>query len=259
MAIDSKVKKRLMTHLEKYMTDTLKISDPYTINGTVYHHILPDDKKIKNIIDDDYNKSLIANIKAGDIHLHKDFGHLNSSQAMCLNLFNPLIESNLFSFFEVEDKEEAVFEKVIYDSTNLDFFVKGKTKEINVEVKYTEDAGSGNPDQERIDNIYRANLDKLSAGKKTITDDLFSKKYQLFRNMILALTPNSYCYFVYPKFRKDLDDEINGVLKNYVNEDYHNRIKILHVDDIVDSILEGDYDQKLKDYYKEFKKKYLDF
>jgi len=72
----------------------LRNLDSGTYRGKLYDHILPlADKKYKNkanIIEyyrDDFYKSELSKIK-----YHKYFHHLNSSQAMCINFFYPLIK-----------------------------------------------------------------------------------------------------------------------------------------------------------------------
>jgi hypothetical protein len=58
-----------------------------------YDHILPADQKEKNIIEtirDDF----WTYYKGTDIKLHQYFHHLNSSQALCFNLFFPLFQKD---------------------------------------------------------------------------------------------------------------------------------------------------------------------
>lgn len=54
-----------------------------------YDHILPLEQKEKNIIEA-FRDDFWAYHKGTDIKLHQDFHHLNSSQALCFNLFFPL-------------------------------------------------------------------------------------------------------------------------------------------------------------------------
>lgn len=54
-----------------------------------YDHILPVDQKEKNIIET-FRDDFWTYYKGSDIKLHQYFHHLNSSQALCFNLFFPL-------------------------------------------------------------------------------------------------------------------------------------------------------------------------
>lgn len=66
-----------------------------TWRGIPYPHILPKEEYKRNILEvirDDF-----WNYQTNEIELHKDFHHLNSSQALCFNLFFPLFnKDNLF-------------------------------------------------------------------------------------------------------------------------------------------------------------------
>ena len=67
--------------------------------GKFYPHILPKEKKDLNIIEGIRN-DFWPYLNKTDIKLHQYFHHLNSSQALCFNLFFPLIknEENLLTY-----------------------------------------------------------------------------------------------------------------------------------------------------------------
>ena len=104
--------------------------------GTIvnYDHILPKDKYMRNILVD-YRESFWAS-EYSNINLHRFFHHLNSSQALCINLFYPLIAEGLISDvgryinislthpvceFEHESEIESQYKST--KKTNFDFYI----------------------------------------------------------------------------------------------------------------------------------------
>lgn len=62
-------------------------------NGKPYKHILPEEFKELNILSS-IRVDFWKYFKTTEVKLHKDFHHLNSSQALCFNLFYPLCQTN---------------------------------------------------------------------------------------------------------------------------------------------------------------------
>lgn len=256
--------KKIKSHLAKYKNEVLKIKGNgiWKNNRRPYRHILPEKSATANLIKSGYLPELLSMYEhlndKGEIH--DGFHHLNSSQAMCINLFMPLVVENIVDKF-LGNVLYCEFEKTMYDKSSIDFFAY---KEIttSVEAKYSE-KGFGGASREtpcnRWDNpinghdSYKDSCVKMGS---SISKDDFFKNYQLYRNLILALDPNHITYFVFPKFRNDLANKVDEAKK-----DCHNvasRVKVLYVDDIVNEILKGDYSQKLKDHFTEFRTKYLE-
>ena len=77
----------------KVKLSTYKVANLTTKQGLwrdlPYDHILPVDQKEKNIIEA-FRQDFWTYYKGSDIKLHQYFHHLNSSQALCFNLFFPL-------------------------------------------------------------------------------------------------------------------------------------------------------------------------
>ncbi|MBL0144322.1 MAG: hypothetical protein IPP91_20015 [Betaproteobacteria bacterium] len=83
---------RLKDHLSQYKVSKLGITANgiWTRNKQAYSHILPAARKFENFLGA-FREELRSLVEESDeITLHRDFHHLNSSQAMCLNLFFPL-------------------------------------------------------------------------------------------------------------------------------------------------------------------------
>ena len=92
---------QVFAHLSRYKADVLGISEP----GIFRHrgrelpkaHILPLAHREKNILER-YRARFFASDHAR-INFHRYFHHLNSSQALCINFFYPLIAENALRLF----------------------------------------------------------------------------------------------------------------------------------------------------------------
>jgi len=246
-------------HLAQYKVKNLKIMEDgvYKRNNKQYAHILPELLKYQNILLT-YRDDIISYLQENKIKLHNDFHHLNSSQALCLNLFSPFcITNNLslilqimgiddsivsYSFEYIQDKKEY---------TNFDFFINGKKYNYYFEVKYTEqkydDESMDESHIKKYESIYKEKLREIG----NIDIKLFFENYQIFRNIINA--KNDKVIFVLPKQREDMIEKINSI-KKIVN--CSQNIYILTLEEIV-NISRYSNNDKLKSNYIEFKEKYL--
>ena len=209
-------KASVLAHLGKYKISKLDISNPGYYRGKIYPHILPEIDKSRNILQP-YNGQLNTSKYLSKIKLHTNFSHLNSSQAMCINFFYPLIlEKKLelitsilgvegkVDYDSVEFEKESVVEKSNERKTNFDFYLKtDKGIQIFFEIKYTEDGfGKATNDKGHIDKYnrtYKDALDKSVCIEKNFKDMArFFEHYQIMRNL-LAIDDKSYVVFIYPK------------------------------------------------------------
>jgi hypothetical protein len=130
-------KTRIYENLSHYRENELKIPEKGTWREKPYPHILPKEKEKYNILDE-YRDSFF-NSEHGKIKFHRYFHHLNSSQAMCINFFYPIIEkknlhliTNYIGFQDEKiDYQSVQFEKEsTIDGignrrpTNFDFYFK---------------------------------------------------------------------------------------------------------------------------------------
>ena len=216
----------------------------------------------KNILPSKYQDDIINYILQNKVKLDQNILHLNSSQALCFNLFIPLLLENKcdiinkdiipnnirFEFEHIEDEKEL---------TNFDLFIEQDNQKHFFEVKYTErDFGSG--DRKKLEKKYKdvyIDIIKKFNFLKRDYKKYFFKYYQLFRNMFYCL--QGQVYFVLPKARKDLISTIERFKGRYCPNKYLEKIKTITIEDIIDNIYAKITDEKLLEHYTLFKEKYL--
>jgi hypothetical protein len=229
--------------------------------------------------------SLVQDIRKGVIKKHMYAHHLNSSQMMCMNFFYPLMIEDrldiilkainskikwgkpvaLFEFdspMEVGKAAELNKEKLFGEPTNFDFFITTSNGyRVYFEIKYTE-AEFGAP--EKKNNSYpQKYYDKFEVYKSLIPScfkdeykanaDYFLDHYQLMRNLIHLQSSNDFVVYLVPGENPIISEaeEIKNVLNSL-----QDNCKVVKWEDII-TVVENE--PLLKDYYAEFKKKYLDF
>lgn len=269
-------KELVKENLGKYKKEILRIDQKgkYKFNGVVYDydHILPKSEEKLNIIEE-YRESFWKSEYA-NITFHRYFHHLNSSQALCINLFYPLIAMNhselickllkidslnnpTYKFEKESDKEDS-FEQT--KKTNFDFYIKDTTTRVYVEVKYTEDAfGSAVLDtnhQRKYKEVYEDLLMKNKYIKSEVKNvDFFLKHYQIMRNLV-HLDESSYVVFLIPKQNKKVYNQANDAYNHILTDLGRERCKISLVENWIDELIRND-DEKVRSYYKVFKTKYF--
>ena len=196
------------------------------------------------------------------------FNHLNSSQAMCLNLFGPLVPDHLDflnSLFSVDlkDSVRSEFEFIderMNDGTNFDFLIETQKQErLYCEIKYTEATihtrcGATDP-EERWKRIYSKPMGVILQDKNNIAVDVFCKQYQLWRNICRVANNDSEVYFVFPAFRENLKRQVEAA-KQLLKPEFQDKVHVLSVDDICNTLMACG-DNRYKEHYEEFKRKYL--
>ena len=252
-----KYRTHILEHLANYKRNVLKVNK----NGLdtrfkkEYPHILPKNKEYLNIIHSKYGMDLWDLIKTYRIKLHKEFHHLNSSQALCFNLLYPIMKENMFDLL-LGNKEEIIgwkfeFEPNKKERTNFDAFIQTNKNDYYFELKFTEsEFGSKEINDKtilRYNEIYKEKMKKFN-----ITAELFLNNYQIFRN--LSYINTGIINFIIPKSRIDLNNKLCNVLKNYCNLELRTRINILYIEEIVKKAISV---KKLNEYYKIFYEKYL--
>lgn len=186
---------------------------------------MPTKLKSFNVIED-YRDEFYSSA-CSEIDFHKYYHHLNSSQALCINLFFPLIvDDKLFLILDLLDIprqpiKEARFEKesdVETGSgrkTNFDFYIcLADNTKIYFEIKYTEaEFGKAKNDPEhrfKFTNTYEPLLKNNPYVKCEYSDvNKFLDSYQIMRNLC-HINGNSFVVFVYPKANKRLICKLNS-------------------------------------------------
>lgn len=290
------VKKNLM----HYKKERLQIAkDGKGCKNRCHKYILPPKLRNLNIIETyrkefwDYFK-LLSYYHKSRIKLHQGFHHLNSSQAMCFNLFYPYIDelSKDINNMDTEfirfiltvlltdldlsvDKlfaeknlflHEAGFEKIMNskEGTNFDFFLSFKDgNKILFEIKYTEqDFGYFNESakdiqKDRYNSIYKPRLENIVKEKYLRFDQTYRKNYQTLRNLSY-IDDNTYIVFLYPKHNNRLNEFKNLLFNDIILPKYKKNIKVIYLEDFVNKIINNArISAKLKCHYLLFKEKYI--
>ena len=253
-------KRNLLNHLANYKQTSLHICESGTWwkHGKPYSHILPIECSDRNLIDAGYHEELADLVRRYSVKKHQGFHHLNSSQALAVNLFGPLIIEHRMSILDDQLESEPANAEFLFEhiedrveATNFDFCIRASGKSVFVEVKYTEGRfGPAKPDAEHIDKykmVYQSRLKEMAI----ISEAEFFKSYQLWRNLIY--TDMGDVIFVLPRFRSDLAGEVAAAIKRISNKD---RARIRYIDDICDSA-ENDGSGCFRSHYGEFRRKYL--
>lgn len=166
-------------------------------SGRRYAHILPPEMRELNILPST-RAAFWRYFKAqcGDVGLHTDFHHLNSSQAFAFNLFFPLMAERanhaaVLRALGVQSVELASWRfEAIPDGnerTAVDFYARYTSgTQLLCEVKLTESSfGSAAPNKARLAKRESHYLPALSGkiASEWLEEDKFFLNYQLLRNL----------------------------------------------------------------------------
>jgi len=234
-----------------------------------YDHILPIGQLEKNIISP-IRKDFWSYYKSVDIKLHQYFHHLNSSQALCFNLFFPLFyyDKNLLNYvlkdlMEVENGDiiECEFEKILdsKEFTNFDFYVEHKNnKRTLFEIKYTErkfaTTTGGKGHSNKYEKIYKPRLEKILK-HEFINQDFVFNNYQIVRNLSY-LDENTTVVFLFPKANLDLEKTEN-LIAEIIQQKYSKQVKVIYLEDFVLQILRSNYLKPIHTIYEKLEKIYV--
>lgn len=266
-SLEDEIKK----HLTSYKLNSLKTEKSGIWKGRYkLPHILSEQDRIQNLIMLSYPEEFKQLYLQQKDSLHSCFAHLNSSQALCFNLFYPLVFCNRLSVINstisnnssasFEHVEEGSFEKIndYREKTNFDFFINDNGKKYFFEIKYTEkDFGNvesfaiNDGHDKKYNAYYKGQIEKIAASDVSEKD--FFDNYQIWRNVCHA--DIGMVYFVFLKDRKSLEKSVNSIVSQCKDE-YKKKINILYIEDLVASCLKIQ-DENFQKHYQEFKKKYL--
>lgn len=275
-------KKRIEDHLGKYKKDDLQIVDKgkYKHNGEIieYDYILPKEKEELNLLESFRNQFLKSEYRK-DISFHRLFHHLNSSQAMCINFFYPLIKENAletildilrikgdinYDSCNISFEKESEIEECVARKTNFDFYMKLNSGiKLYFEIKYTETSfGKAKHDPGHKNKFYSTYYELLHnnpAIKGSYkSEDFFLNNYQLMRNLV-HIGKDSYVIFIYPKENKSISNYVLSK-KEIIESGWENHFILCTWESLVEQLLNCLHSNSLIDYYlNEFKYKYLDY
>lgn len=209
-------------------------------NKKQYPHILPIDYWFDNLLPK-YKTELKEYILTQKVKLHTDFHHLNSSQAMCLNMFYPLykekkldliikalkIDNDSVNYDSVCFEKDSKIEKAKgYRQTSFDFYFRTNNgKEFHFEIKYTEqEFGRAKHDKEHLDkyeSVYREHCSVIDT--EYFNCDNFLNYYQLMRNVV-HVSNNSYVVFLYPLKNKKIRQQAEFAKSVLVKSEYQQNV-----------------------------------
>jgi len=271
MNYQSKIKQ----HLGTYKKEVLGIDEKgqYKHNGNEYYfdHILPKNQARKNILEqyrDAFFSSDFANIT-----YHKYFHHLNSSQALCINLFYPLIHEQKLNLFlellEIYGKvaRTAEFEKISPveqtsgRKTNFDFYLElTDGKQIFFEVKNTEQKFGKAKNDRRHTEKFETTYQPLLSSNPFILEEYkeitpFLENYQIMRNLV-HIGDDSMVVFIYPEANQKIHEQALLAVDEMVTDKGRERIRILSLEVTIQHIIRDLKPGRIMDHFLEFEKKY---
>lgn len=221
-----------------------------------YDHIIsnPKDSKERERIVNEY--LLLPDVPKiqGEIKLHPDAHHMNSSQIMCYNFFRPLLKEYNKNKKDYKPSDELVdlvgkiidtplenknssckFEYIQpnTDTTNFDFYLKCGDVEVFFEIKYTEKEFAKKkvtPDSElQYEKVYKPMISKAEHifKDKTISASDFLKNFQLLRNAIRAIDNNKYVVFICPRAHDNLVNQYNKFKEQFLSPKGEEHVKLV--------------------------------
>lgn len=269
-------KANTLKQLSDYKEQVLEIQEKGTFRGKEYSHILPKDQLEANFL---------RQVHAPDIDLHIYAHHLNSSQVLCINFFEPLLHDDegkellhkilyyslVANTLHNEDLPkdgkiiETTFEKVFdrKEGTNFDFYVKYATGEqIFFEIKYTEaEFGKTNPVKDDPDKyerkwkeVYENHL-KDSYYLADCNKEQFYDNYQIHRNVSYIKSEKDFVIFLYPEESENLTKEMTCLYENYCKS--HRFVCPHFWEDMLFNALLHSKDTTFYKHFLEFRAKYF--
>ena len=217
-------------------------------NGRAYPHILPIAQRRSNILPAVRDR-FWSWFDGQRIRLHRDFHHLNSSQALCFNLFFPLLiqDGRLAAMVAALRLSGAPtegacfeFEPDSVEGTNFDFMIPLATgSRIYFEVKYTEaDFGSAQEDDKHLrkfEEVYHARTAERFEASFCTTSG-FLANYQILRNLWhLDLSSGDTVVFLFPRANEALS-RAEATIRSCLLEPYRSRAVIAYTEDVISAL-----------------------
>jgi len=266
---------RTCAHLAQYKTNVLGVKDHglfrYRGRDVAKTHILPIASHRLNVIEAyraQFFSSAYSNIK-----LHKFFHHLNSSQALCINLFYPLIAEHQLRLFlqflgiSPGAEQSALFEKesdieMALRRTSFDFYVQvAAIKSVFVEVKYTEYGfGQAKNDDEHRTKFHKTYLPLVESSPFLESvcreEAFFLDHYQVLRNLV-HISDTSNVALLFPSANTTVAKEAMYARDHLLTDSGRARLTIVLLHEFVSFLEDRCVGSRLDGYYQAFRAKYL--
>ena len=242
---------RSKTWLSQYKREVLDVEEDgkWLRNNRAYSHILPIAQQRLNILPACRN-DFWGWFPGKEIRLHKDFHHLNSSQALCFNLFFPLLMSRgpgLSGLLRVLDLTGSPVEGSTFEfepdrteGTNFDFTIPLDTGgRVYFELKYTEKGfGTAKEDDRHLrkfESVYRSRVESRFR-PPYCTASGFLKNYQILRNVWhLNLASGDTAVFLFPRATGCFANAEN-IIRSCLLEPLRPHVIIMHIEDLIDEL-----------------------
>jgi hypothetical protein len=264
----------LKAHLARYKSEVLGVTESGIARQQQrpYDHLLPESLSLLNILSP-YRDAFDAYLdEHAEISLHGGFHHLNSSQAMCFNLF--------FGFFTGPERDQLIllealrlpatvvdwaFEKVLQDNeqTNFDFYIDhGDAGQTCFELKLSENNFGTCADDERhrakLAEIYRPGLEGWLP-ENFLSPPFFFANYQIMRNVFYADAdlPRR-IVFLHPHANEQLRSS-EPLIRDLSDRADDGLIRSIYLEDLCDTLAERETDLSAtaREALSEFRTKYL--
>jgi hypothetical protein len=257
---------RTKARLEDYKREVLGVSEDGVWDGREYSHILPPEQLRLNVLES-YRDSFwnyydeCAKDPRTRIGLHQRFAHLNSSQALCFNLFYPLLaEDRLELLLELLSiragrVRESRFEKALdrTEGTKIDFYLAlDAGRRVVFEVKYAEvEFGPAKDDtghRDKFRDIYLPNLRGKVKPEYLEFNAAFRKHYQVLRNLYqVDVGRGDAVVFLYPKANEALMAHADHFIDRAPTDAYKKCVRKVYLEEL------------LEKQYLGFREKYLPY
>ncbi len=262
----------LKQHLGSYKKRRLGVrqNGVYVQNGERYPHILPRDLKRLNILESIRSEFFDYLAHNTGIKLHRDFHHLNSSQALTFNLFFPFRSGSLAARRCLATAlgtpgiiSDIRFEhKPATDGTSVDAACLSDSGHWTYcEVKLSESQfGIAKADAEHRAKLRRTYAPQLAGHvpEELLDAGPFFASYQILRNVwLLSLSEGSHVAFVFPAANASIARHLNYIL-SLITPSFRARITSVPLEALLDSLRQAiDLEPRLHTYIDSLAEKYV--
>lgn len=247
--MSSRYVEALRAQLARYKRDELRVVEDgvWIRTGLAYPHILPAPVANLNLCTPLRTELLALIERHPRWTRHRDFHHLNSSQAMCWNLLMPAcvvpggLEALTASLGTPAPVMAVDFETILdtteftnFDSV-LDLLGSGR---VYIEAKLTEkEFGSAKPNQERRDKLAKVYAPRLrgKVPERLLAEEAFFANYQLLRNLSYLRNSADRLLLLVPQKHAGLVQQAEA-FRDSVLEPWKSQVGLLYMEDLIERL-----------------------
>jgi len=272
---------RLKLHLAAYKLARLGIKEPglFRYQGRdVYHaHILPKAQSSANLLAE-ASRDALSFLETNPRKRHKDFHHLNSSQALAFNLFFAYFGPSVVSLGSNEAVSSSLLRALGQDGRLLCWepeLVPDVDEQSNIDVAWTSVGGAktfcevklseaefgrakdDSDHRNKLERIYRDALEKYLTPDR-LEPARFFREYQFNRNLWhMVQTPESRLVFLLPRANSRLWQQLQTLLTG-VLPPARARVSAIAIEDVILRLLnDAILPEEFRRYAAELSQKYL--